>query len=245
VEVVEPAETKYDASEIIKNILSSDRKFRQKNVIENDANMLAHLCNSRAHVLEPFFLTWDKEFIKFRKAYLTKFKRGELISFHLFNPAKFINHISLLKFKINPSAMSNGLISIMDTYNIHENTSTIWDIVNKYLNVDHVQKNQRRRNINSLKEIFEGEFGLSLENFKDYDRSPEIIQNIDEAIVKVNDYYAAGEKYSLTDYRNLFLSDEYFKKVTSILLKSISEKELDLSFRKIDLLIEESKKQQE
>jgi hypothetical protein len=241
VETIQHYDNIYEASDIIRSVLNLDYKDRPKNVVDNDAAMLCHLCNSEIHQVEPFFLTWDKEFVKFRKKFIENFKRADVMSFHLFNPSKFINHVSLLKFKINPHAMSNGLISILDSYNIHENTFTIWDVVNKYLNVDNIKSTQRRKHIQSVKNIFEQEFGYALENLNDPEKSQDIAYVFEETLSKINEYFLRGDKYKMSDYKQLILSDDYFNRTTSIILKGALEKKPDTVIEKINELIHEYK----
>ena len=241
VETIQHYDNIYEASDIIRSVLNLDYKDRPKNVIDNDAAMLCHLCNSNIHQIEPFFLTWDKEFVKFRKKFIEKFKRADVMSFHLFNPSKFINHVSLLKFKINPQAMTNGLISILDSYNIHENTFTIWDVVNKYLSVENIKSTQRRKHIQTLKSIFEQEFGYTLENLNDQEKSQGMVYVFEETLSKINDYFLKGDKYKMTDYKQLILSDDYFKKTTSLILKGTIDRNPDTVIEKINELITEYK----
>ena len=133
----------------------------------------------------------------------------------------------------------SGLISILDSYNIHENTFTIWDVINKYLSVDNIKSPQRRKHIQSVKSIFEQEFGYTLENLNDSEKSQEIVHVFEDTLSKINDYFLKGDKYSMSDYKQLILSDDYFKKATSLILKGALEKNSDTVIEKINELIHE------
>jgi len=228
-----PMYDKNTAVDTIDSVLFSESysKSRPKNVIDNDAIMLCHLCNKEIHVIEPFFLTWDKQFVKFRKAYITKHKRNEISTFHLFNPARFISHLSLTKFKINPKALTNDFLSIIDSYSTEDKNNTFWDIINKFLNIDNIGKLKRTRYANKIKDIVEKEF-----NFPDDTTERERMFSPFEGRFEVlNDHYATSSKYSIADYRNLVLSEEYFDEITSIIFDTnFDNKEMVL---KIDELI--------
>ncbi len=103
----------YEDKEIALSVLDKVIKNRNNKLsskshyaMSNDALMVCHLSNSEVHQDEPFFLTWDKSFTPFRSAFKRKFRRQELISWHLFNPSKFLNHMSLLTFKIDPKTIT-------------------------------------------------------------------------------------------------------------------------------------------
>lgn len=237
VETIPTYENKNNASDIIRGVLNLSYKDRPKNVIDNDAVMICHLCNNSFHTNEPFFLTWDKEFGGFRKKYMEKFKRADVLGFHLFNPAKFINHCSLLKFKINPQAMTDGFLSIMDTFNIRENTTTIWDTVNKYLNIDNLKSTQRKKHIQTVKNILETDFEYTIDDVTNIQKTNNILQPLDIVINKINDYYVQGEKYNMQDFKLIMLSDEYFEKTTSIIFKSLNKNTSDEVIAQINELI--------
>lgn len=228
-----PIYDKSAAVDAIDSVIYSEiyYKSRPKNVIDNDAIMLCHLCNKDLHIIEPFFLTWDKLFVKFRKSYINKNKRNEISTFHLFNPARFISHLSLTKFKINPTAITNDFLSIIDSYNTEEKNNTFWDVINKFLNIDNIGKLKRTRYANKIKEIIEREFN-SPDDLSDRER---ILSPFEGRFEVLNDYYSTSSKYTIIDYRNLLLTEEYFDEVTSVIFDTSSDN--NVVIQKIDLLI--------
>ncbi len=64
-------------------------------------------------LVDPTVLTWDKTFSEFRKDFHSK--NPNFRYWHLFTPGKFIDHISLLKFKINSKAISNEVLSMLES----------------------------------------------------------------------------------------------------------------------------------
>ncbi|HRH49460.1 MAG TPA: hypothetical protein PLP23_11965 [Panacibacter sp.] len=237
-------DNKYDAVEILNQVLASDNfKFRPKHSVDNDAIMMCHLCNGDIHVVEPFFLTWDKAFTNFRKEFIRKYKRNSALSFHLFNPARFINHYSLLKLKINPQAITNDFLSIMDSNNIHEKTQTVWDAINRFLNIDNINSQKRKIYIGKVKDLFEQELDYTSEDASDFEKTNKVLLPFEEVIGKINDYYTNNSNYNIGDYRNLLLTENYFDKAAKLIFQNVSEPDTNINvFVELDNLISELKK---
>jgi hypothetical protein len=223
VETLPQYDNKPEAVEVLHKVLDSENfKYRPKNAIDNDSVMICHLTNADFHSIEPFFLTWDKVFTKFRKEFINKYKRNNTISFHLFNPARFLNHYSLLTLKINPKAITDDFISLMDSNNIHEKTQTIWDSVNKFLNIDNINSLKRKKYIAKIKELFEQELDYTIDDLSDVEKTQKVLQPFEEIMSTINDYFSYSSSYSLTQYRNLLLSEDYFDKVSKLIFASVA-----------------------
>lgn len=226
IETLPQYDNKAEAVEVLSRVLNTENyRFRPKISIDNDSLMICHLTNSDFHQIEPFFLTWDKMFTKFRKEYNKKYQRTNTLSFHLFNPARFLNHYSLLNLKINPKAIKDDFMSIMDSNNIHEKTQTIWDSVNKFLNIDNMDIQKKRKYIQKIKDLFEEELDYKIDNLEDLEKTQKVIQPFEEVISSINDYFSYSSSFSLAQYRNLLLSEDYFDKVSRIILKTISNED--------------------
>jgi len=239
-------ENRENAVGVLEKVIK-DNLFNPKprHVLVNDALMVCHLSDNDFHNVEPFFLTWDKAFTEFRKEFKNRFSRTELISWHLFNPSKFINHMALLDFKIDPKSITNEYLSIIDSFGIHGKTQTIFDSMNKFLDLKDISKGQRRKYIKIAGAIFnEKEFS--------YDVSlPEesIVENISssfgEIIEKINNYYQKDStEYSVHLYRKAMLDEFSFKKIADVLAKElkaslITEKISDNYLKSIDNIIKE------
>ena len=200
--------------------------------------MMCHLCNDEVHNVEPFFLTWDKSFIKFRQECLQRFKRNSPLSFHLFNPAKFINHFSLMRLKINPQAITSDFLSIMESQNLYDKTQTLWDAVNKFLNIDTISAQKRRRYIVIIKNLFETELDYSSQDIEDLEKTSRVAHSFEDIVSRVNEYFNGESIHSITDYRSLMLSEEYFDKFSKLIFDTLNNKDLDNNFlQKIDTMI--------
>ncbi len=223
VETLPQYDNKPEAVEVLYKVLDSENfKFRPKNAIDNDSVMICHLTNADLHPIEPFFLTWDKIFTKFRKEYINKYKRNNAISFHLFNPARFLNHYSLLNLKINPKAITDDFISLMDSNNIHEKTQTIWDSVNKFLNIDNINSQKRKKYIVKIKELFEQELDYTIDDLNDVTKTQKVLQPFEEIMSTINDYFSYSSSFTLVQYRNILLSEEYFDKVSKLIFATVA-----------------------
>lgn len=244
VETLPQYDNKNDAVEVLNAVLDDDNfKFRAKNAVDNDAIMMCHLCNGDIHLLEPFFLTWDKAFTRFRKRYLEKYKRNNSITFHLFNPARFLNHYSLINLKINAKALTDDFLSIIDSNQVHQKTQTIWDSINKFLNIDTLNSFQRKRYVNKIKKLFETELDYTIEDFNDIEKSNKILQPFEEILSKINDHFTYNSAFKITDYRDLLLTEEYFDKISTLIFSdvaSVNIVESNIVFE-IESMIETSK----
>lgn len=223
VETLPQYDNKPEAVEVLHKVLENENfRFRPKNAIDNDSVMICHLTNPDIHVIEPFFLTWDKIFTKFRKEYITKYKRSNTISFHLFNPARFLNHYSLLTLKINPKSITDDFISLMDSNNIHEKTQTIWDSVNRFLNIDNINSQKRKKYIVKIKELFEQELDYTIDDLGDIEKTQKVLQPFEEIMSSINDYFSYSSSFSLNQYRSLLLSEDYFDKVSKLIFTTVA-----------------------
>lgn len=217
----------YESKETALNVLHQvikDRKnklsVKNPHIMSNDALMVCHLSNSEVHEDEPIFLTWDKSFTSFRLAFKQKFKRQELISWHLFNPSKFLNHMSLLEFKIDPKTITNDYLPILDSLGLHEKVKTIFDSMNKLTDIKDISKKQRRKYVQLAQNVFnEAEFGYEIDQ-------PEMVDNVikpfENILDKINKYYYAHSEYSIEKYKKMMLKEEYFIQLLEIIKSEIA-----------------------
>lgn len=208
------------------SIRKSSSKPKYGLVLKNDALMACHLSNKRIHLVEPVFLTWDKGFTSFRKEYVNKFNRTEIIVWHLFNPAKFLNHVSLLKMKVNPQAVSSEFLSIMDSMTFREQIGTIYDVQSKFIELSSSDGIIARKNIKILKHIFDNEFenivGEHEENQTDI--LTKITIALDDVISKLIDYLQSeGTDLSIGDYRKIMEDSYLFESFSNIVLSEVKD----------------------
>lgn len=244
IETLPQYDNKNDAVEVLNTALDNENfKYRPKNAIDNDAIMMCHLCNGEIHAIEPFFLTWDKIFTKFRKAFLQKYKRNNSISFHLFNPARFLNHYSLINIKINAKALTDDFLSIVDSTSVYQMTQTIWDSINKFLNIESLSSIQRRRYVNKIKILFESELNYTIEDLNDIEKANKILQPFEETLSRINDHFSYNSNFKMADYRELLLTEDYFDKISSLIFADVASENKSNVIFEIENLINSNKRE--
>jgi len=216
------------------------------NVLSNDALMVCHLSDIRQHGDEPFFLTWDKTFTEFRKAYKDRFHRDQPILWHLFSPAKFLNHMSLISFKIDPKSLTHDYLSILDSLDLHEKTKTLFDYLNKLTDIKSISKDKRRRYVQHTVEIFDSIEFSSETNLPEKEVREAIAKPFEQLLDEINKYYhTEGRRYNIDHYRKMLLDESYFVRFAEILREEIKQniyngkKITEEYFDKINGLIDE------
>lgn len=234
------------ASNLLEEVIKENLlAIKSHNVLKNDAIMVCHLSNSQYHINEPFFLTWDKSFTPFRKKYKDKFRRKDLISWHLFTPSKFLNHMDLINFKINPSSMTNDFLSVIDGLGVHNMTRTIVDSMNRFLDIKNISRNQRHKYIKITKEIFsESEFSYEI-NIPIDEFKTKISDSFAEILDQINNFLYSNSKARIDKYRKMLLNESYFIKTAELIQNQVKIKLTDSSvdnkflFAEIDKNIKE------
>lgn len=93
-----------------------------------DSLLLTHIYNLDDQLIDPTIITWDKTFYEFRKEFHPN--NPNFRYWHLFTPGKFIDHMSLLKFKINGNAISKEILSMIEAeYEVVKGVRKIADIL--------------------------------------------------------------------------------------------------------------------
>lgn len=118
----------------MENIYSTLNLYRSPITLRHDLNMLLYLFDKDNHKIEPTFVTWDNTFFEIRKNY---HKTHSMAGFwHLFRPAKLINHLSLLQFKINSKNIPNSVYSILDNdYDFKNKIKTLQGVVYRVIDL--------------------------------------------------------------------------------------------------------------
>ncbi|MCE4566419.1 hypothetical protein INQ51_19015 [Maribellus sp. CM-23] len=191
-------------------------------ILANDALMVCHLSNQEEHQSEPFFLTWDRTFTYFRKAFKSKFKRREAISWHLFNPSKFLNHMSLIDFKIEPKTITSEYLSIIDGIGMKEKTRTIYDNMIRFLDIKDISKKQRKKYIELTSTIFnEKEFSYEVK-LPEEEITNKISKSFEDVLDNINTFlHDSTSNYSIDMYRKMLLNEDYFIQVVDIVKNEI------------------------
>lgn len=220
------------------SIKGGNSKEKYGLTLKNDALMACHLSNKRIHVIEPIFLTWDKSFTLFRKNYVRSFNRTELLVWHLFNPAKFLNHISLLKMKINPQAVANEFLSIIDRTTFKEQMGTIYDVQSKFVELSSTDKKIARKNTKILKTVFENVFENEVSSNEIEVFRTKITHTFDELVSKLIDYLQSESTIlTINDYKKVMKEESLFTDFSNVILLEAKENPLKDDESKLNKII--------
>lgn len=192
-----------------------DQKLPTKthHILKNDAIMLSYLSNSDEHLNAPFFLTWDKSFIEFRKVYNSKYLRRSTHRWHIFSPSKFINYIALLHMQIDPKSINDDFLSVMNSFGLTQKTKTIYDTHNRFLDIRNITREKRYKYINILNDLF---------NDKEFSYEPDeqsclLISNYDGILDTLNQHFYNNQKFNISQYRLMLLDENYFIEVAKLI----------------------------
>ena len=116
------------------SIHAYNKNERPSITVSRDARMVCLLFDDQLHQIEPTFITWDKSFRAIRKYVLSRDK-GKTY-WHLFRPSKFLDHLSLLNFQLNPELLSNELLTILDRdSDLNSSVKTLADSLSKIIDL--------------------------------------------------------------------------------------------------------------
>jgi hypothetical protein len=191
---------------------SKNRNYRTPATIKNDCLMFCELYNSEVHEEgEPTLLTWDNSFYEIRK----KYHRNHEMAFfwHLFRPSKFLDHLSLVKLKINSSALTKDLMSLIDDdFNLQEKVKSLKDILVRIINLETESGFKLSKEISKIRK----DHIYNLDK-PDVEKNSSKSQPIDEIVVKLSTYYINHEgEYSFIDFKKVIDSSELIDEIIAM-----------------------------
>jgi hypothetical protein len=242
IEIIEiPKVDKDPAFEIFKNSLTISGKLRPEITIGNDAILMTYLSSRANHEFEPIFTTWDTAFYEARKRYFAKFRGSN--SWHLFSPAKLLNHLSLLEFEVNAQSLTNDFLSILYS---PENTSKADNFLDAMSNLFDIGKEEKRRYLVRLKQ-FSNEYVLEVNKVDTgVEHEKEETQPIEILINRLTYHYKNwNNPYNLDDLKAVFDNSDYFDRIMNVFKRELENlsNNLEVSknlFTDIDEVIQEN-----
>lgn len=209
-----------NAESLLQDVIKSNGlPPKNSGICKNDAIMICFLSDSRSHnEKEPYFITLDRTFTPYRLAYKNKYSRRDLLSWHLFSPAKFLNHIDLMNFKIEPQSFTDDMKSVIEEFGFVTKTRTIYESMVRLADVKGIGQEQRRNYVKKVKTFFtDHEFSYKIESTQDANKS--VAGTLSDIVDKLNEHIHSFSKERFCSYCNMIMVEKYF----SELLKTISE----------------------
>lgn len=208
--------------QVLKDNLCDDKPYK---ALINDSLEYMVLFNQPMDKPEPFFLTWDKSFGFMRSAYKRKYKRGSSsLFFHLFSPAKFVNHVDLVDFKVNANTLSDDLLSLIESHNYKQTTYNVIDTINRFLDIPDISPEKRKAYIKKIqKEIYQDDsFSYEQSEIEQQESTnKKSFAFISQELF--NHYKDNGQGYTRS-YRNMLLDEDSFEKFIAIISEYLNNK---------------------
>lgn len=183
---------------------------------------------------EPFFLTWDKSFGFMRSAYKRKYKRGSSsLFFHLFSPAKFVNHVDLVDFKVNANTLSDDLLSLIESHNYMQTNYNVIDTINRFLDIPDISPEKRKAYIKKIqKEIYQDD-SFSYEQSEIEQQESTNRKSFAFISQELFNYYKDNGQGYTRSYRNMLLDEDSFEKFIAIISEYLNNEALILDVNKV------------
>ncbi len=174
--------------------------------------------NGHKSVSEPFFLSWDKAFYTYRKEYIKNYQRSAVAAWHLFSPAKFVNHLNLLDMKIDVDVMTEDLISIIEDDDTAANTKHVLDSIRKLLEKSNVTSRLKRK---AYSEIIFNETEFPNDTVIPEERNLKLTSDFAIAFDKVLTMMQTGD-YNMCDFTDIIGDENKFKAIVISIRKRLA-----------------------
>lgn len=202
-----------------------ENKSRSEIILDDDAAMGQILFNNKFDV-EPFFLTWDKSFARYREVYINSYIRRNTMSWKFFSPGKFLNHLDLLDFKIDSSKLSDEMLAMIEVSAYKQHTLKILDVFNKYIGIAVQDKAQRKKYAQMTKEVFkDSDFAQRIEDERADDSQNNFVR-FSKIIVKLFEHYK--NLNILQSYNKVLGIEDCFKELLDKIRNTFSRANLDI-----------------
>lgn len=179
--------------------------------------------NGQSIASEPFFLSWDKTFYAYRKDYIKTYMKNSVTSWHLFSPAKFVNHLNLLEMKIDVDVLTEDLISIIEDDDTASNTKKVLDSIRKLLEKSNVNSRHKRK---AYSEII----------FNETEFPNDIVLPEEKSLKLINDFALTFDKvltkmqtdsHNFGDFADIISNENRFKEIVSKIRKRLATENVD------------------
>lgn len=218
------SDTDVDNSEkVFTTALLAKRDSRPAIAAHKDAIMGLYLFNNEHRAIsEPFFLSWDRTFYTYRKDYIKAFLRNGT-SWHLFSPAKFVNHLNLLDMKIDVDILTEDLISIIEDDDTAQNTKHVLDSIRKLFDRSNVTSRKKRK---EYTEIIFNETEFPDDTTIPDEKQLKLTSDFALAFDKVLTLMQTGD-HKLTQFTEIVGDEKRFKEIVASMRKRLKTESVD------------------
>jgi len=199
-------QTKKDYDRVAKalaDVYSREGINRRPRSLTYDALLVEHINEIEDQLIDPTIITWDKSFQYFRKEFHPK--NPNFKYWHLFTPGKFIDHLSLLKFKINGSVISKEILALIETeYDVVEGIRKLSDVLSSIVDLKSASGVKLSKGLADMRETYiyqiNKEQSIKIDNKE--------TQPVDNVFLNVVDYYYDKEgEYGFNDLHKVLSID--------------------------------------
>ncbi len=202
-------------SKTLGDIYSRHDTNRKPRSLKFDSLLFMHIYDTEIELIDPTVLTWDNTFQEFRKEYQSK--NPSLRYWHLFKPGKYLDHVSLLNFKINSSAISNEILSMIDTdFEVVKGVRKLSDILTSIVDLKSVSGTKLSKGLAEIRDIYIYE--INKDEKGKVEKGSEEIQPVDEIVSNIFDYYNKKEgEYSIENFTKILLTEDAINEILNLL----------------------------
>ncbi|MFT3796172.1 hypothetical protein [Flavobacterium sp.] len=170
---------------------------RKPRSLRFDCLLFMHIYFVDADLTDPTVLTWDNTFRDFRNEFQSK--NPNYRYWHLFKPGKYLDHVALLKFKINGKAITNEILSMIETeFEVVKGVKKLTDVLASIVDLKSATGTKLSKGLAHIRDVYIYEIGKEIED-KELDSVDS--QPVDEILSTIFDYYHKSEgPYTFDDF---------------------------------------------
>lgn len=200
-------------SQTLGEIYSRTEINRKPRSLKFDSLLFMHIYQLD-ELTDPTVLTWDNTFKDFRSEYQSK--NPNLRYWHLFKPGKYLDHISLLRFRINGRAISNEILAMIETeFEIVKGVRKLADLLSSIIDLRSASGTKLTRGLAEMRDLYVYEINKEDET-KEIDSADSL--PMDEIIATVIDYYTKHEgEFTLENFSLALKDDEAVEEILQLL----------------------------
>lgn len=204
-----------NVSKTLGEIYARGELKRNPRSLKFDSLFFMHIYDSSIDLVDPTVITWDNTFREFRSIYQSK--NPSLRYWHLFKPGKFLDHISLLNFKINGEAISNEVLAMIDIeFEVVKGVKKLSDVLASIVDLKSASGTKLTKGLIEIRDLYIYE--INKDQSKEIEVTSETLQPVDQIVSNVFDYYTKNEsEYSLENFTFMLKQDDAIDEVIEIL----------------------------